>query len=118
MVSFFLLTSMRFNPTQMLIPGPKAMRQALRSFLEGRDDANNTQHQHIQSKEFNFTFHGMGGFTVRREGPKDVSDKIVEECAIENKREKYKAFNLTHYMDSGANKMNRTCFEALYKLTQ
>lgn len=93
------------------------MRQALRTFVDGHDDANNTQHQHVASKDFNFTFHGMGGHTVRREGPKDLSEKIVVECAIQNKREKYKAFNLTHYMDSGENKLDQSCFDALYQLT-
>jgi hypothetical protein len=69
-----------FNPARLT--GPKAMKKAMRTFLNGYDDAQNTPDAHIQSKDDNFIFHGMGGLTTRREGPPDVSNTILSICHL------------------------------------
>jgi hypothetical protein len=103
-----------YNPARYT--GPKALKKAMRSFLRGTDDANKTQHQNIQSKVANFTFLGMGGYTLRREGPPEHSNRVVMECALSNKRQNYQRFAMRHYSD-GVN-MNQSCLEALFNYTR
>lgn len=95
--------------------GPGAIKTAITLF--SKDDGEQLQ-ESGKIDSGNFTFSGINGQTMRREGFFTESKAIVNPCAFK-KNEKVAQFgasNITHYTSSygsSINKSGKSCFEMI-----
>ncbi|KAI2503791.1 glycosyltransferase [Fragilaria crotonensis] len=91
--------------------GPDALEKALEMFLRNHDP-DKTQFHEI--KGGSFTFHGMGGHTVRRDGTNETASSIVQEFALPDKEQRYKANEMVHYRQTMVH-TGESCFDIITK---
>mmetsp|Transcript_31848 Transcript_31848/g.52501 ORF Transcript_31848/g.52501 Transcript_31848/m.52501 type:complete len:369 (-) Transcript_31848:45-1151(-) len=103
-----------YNPARRT--GPGAMKSAINLFSK---DAGKQLENSGKVDNGNFTFQGINGHTMRREGMFTKSKTIVNPCAFLNdeKVKQYKTNNVTHYAGSFGHKSKTytSCFEVITK---
>lgn len=80
-------------------------------FLRNHDPDKTQFHQ---IKGGSFTFRGMGGHTVRRDGTNETASGIVQEFALPDKAERYKANEMVHYRQTMV-RTGESCFDIITK---
>lgn len=85
------------------------MKKAIRAFIRGHDPR---KKQFAQIRGDEFTFRGMGGHTLRRDGSRATSNSIVKEFAVDNKVDRLQSNNVTHYSKTEVAN-GESCFEVL-----
>ena len=92
-------------------PGPFAVKYAMDPFLRG------SAHRRAQRKQIHggdYTFRGMGGHTLRREGTIETAKEIVIEFAFPDKMDRFKLNNVTHYSKTET-RSGESCLDILSK---
>ena len=93
----------------LIVPGPGALKHAMSLFLEHHDPEGT---QYAQIRGDSFTFHGMGGHTLRRD--RRTRNAIVRECAIQQKEAIFESNNVTHYTRANV-RTGESCFDLITK---
>lgn len=91
--------------------GPDALEKALEMFIRNHDPK---QIQFRQIKGNDFTFHGMGGHTLRRHGTNFTASTIVTEFALPDKAKRYEANKMIHYRETMVH-TGKSCFDIITK---
>ncbi len=93
----------------LAFPGPFAVMKAMRPFVRGHG---RWKKQFAQIRGDEFTFQGMGGHTLRRDGSRATSNSIVKEFAVDNKVNRLKSNNVTHYSKTEV-ASGESCFDVI-----
>ena len=98
-------------PHVPIVTGPGALQAAMALFVRNHDPGG-TQAGQISGS--NFTFHGMGGHTLRRD--RQTSNEIVWESAIpqQEKEDQFQANNVTHYSRTNV-RTGESCIDLIAK---
>ena len=94
-----------------MFPGPDALEKAMRLFIRNHDP---DKKQVAQIGGDSFTFQGMGGHTVRRDGSNWTANSIVQEFALPDKEKRFNANNVLHYRESRV-RTGKSCFDLIMK---
>jgi mannosyltransferase OCH1-like enzyme len=104
----------RYNPA--VLTGPGAMKRALKLFLQtnhSKPDSMNQQQDYIQYNG-SYTFHGVNGYTLRREGTMELRNQIVVSNAVKDKERKFGEMgNLSHYSATIWTRSYKSCFQSI-----